>query len=46
VLGVLDGGSRLVDSHVGLVFLGVEAELDFVDAVAEAEDWEVCTFDS
>lgn len=45
MLCVLDRRSRLIDTLVGLVFLGVEAELDLVDAVAEAEDREVCTFD-
>ena len=44
VLCMLDGRTRMIDSLVSFIFLRLEAELNFVDAVTEAKDWEVSSF--
>ena len=46
VLGVMDGGTRVVHSLVTFTVGRMHAELDLVDAVGEAEDWEVSSLDS
>lgn len=45
VLCVFNGAPRVVDASVTLAGLGMHAELNLVDAVAEAEDGHVCTLD-
>ena len=45
VLGVLDRGPRVVDSLVALAWRRMEPELHFIEAVREAEEGEVGTFD-
>ena len=42
---MFNGAPRVVDASVTLAGLGMHAELNLVDAVAEAEDGHVCTLD-
>ena len=36
----------MIDLFVSFILLRLESKLDFVDTVAEAEDWEVSSFNS
>ncbi len=36
----------MIDLFVSFIVLRLESKLDFVDTVAEAEDWEVSSFNS